>query len=170
MFSKPEPIGSTGAQHIAPGRVKSSRPRHISVVGTIGSDKITVAREISRRLHNPHFELDSVHWEVNWVEAPDPVFQERVKQALGNNSCVVDRNYHQVRDIVWSRADTAVWLDYSFRIIVSRLARRTLRRVFIREKLWQGNLEHLRPLLSHDSVFWWAIKTYHKRRRKLGDR
>ncbi len=100
------------------------------------------------------------------MEAPDPVFQEGVKQALGNDYWVVDGNYHQVRDIVWSRADSVVWLDDSFRIIMSRLAGRTFRRVFTRETLWKGNQEYVGSLFSRGSVFWWAIKTYRKRRRE----
>lgn len=142
------------------------RPLPISVVGTIGSGKTLLAREISERLAIPHIELDSLHWEENWVETPDPVFRERVMRSLQNDSWVADGNYHQVRDIVWSRANTVVWLDYSLRIIMSRLVRRTLRRVFTREKLWNGNQEHLRFLFTRDSVLLWALKTYRRRRRE----
>ncbi len=141
-----------------------SRQR-ISIVGTIGSGKTTLAREVSSRLGIPHVELDSLHWEANWVEAPLQVFRERVMRSLRGHSWVVDGNYHQVRDIVWGRADTVVWLDYSFITILRRLSLRTLKRVFIREKLWNGNQEHLLSLFARDSVFWWAFKTY--RRRKM---
>lgn len=140
------------------------RPRRISVVGTIGTGKTTCAREVSRRLDIPHIELDSLHWEANWVEAPLQVFRERVIQSLRNDSWVVDGNYHQVRDIVWSRANTVVWLDYPFRTIMRRLSQRTLRRVFTRERLWNENQERLRSLFAPDSVFWWAFKTYRRRR------
>ena len=143
-----------------------NRPRRISVVGTIGSGKTTCAREISKRLGIPLIELDSLHWEANWVEAPNTVFCERVMQSLHGDSWVVDGNYHQVRDIVWSRADTVVWLDYSLRIIMARLVRRTLKRALTHEKLWNDNQEHLRSLFTPDSVFWWALKTYRRRRRE----
>ncbi len=141
----------------------SSR-RRISIVGTIGSGKTTLAREVSRRLCIPHIELDSLHWEANWVEAPLQVFRERVMRSLQDYSWVVDGNHHQVRDIVWSRADTVVWLDYSLTTILRRLSRRTLRRVFTQERLWNGNQEHLMSLFTQDSVFWWAVKTYRRRR------
>jgi adenylate kinase family enzyme len=140
--------------------------RRISVVGTIGSGKTTFALKTSQTLDAPHIELDALHWEPNWVEAPNDLFRERVKQLLQGDSWVVDGNYHQVRDIVWSRADTVVWLDYPFRIIIARLARRTLRRIFTHEQLWNGNQEHLRGLFSRDSVFMWAIRTYRRRRRQ----
>ena len=138
----------------------------VSVVGTLGSGKTTFARKTSNIIKVPHIELDGLHWEQNWVEAPDGLFRERVRSSLQGDSWVVDGNYHQVRDIVWSRANTVVWLDYPFKIIMGRLAKRTLRRILTRETLWNGNREHFRNLFSKDSVFLWAIKTYRRRRRQ----
>jgi adenylate kinase family enzyme len=143
-----------------------SRHQRISVVGTLGSGKTTFARKASGIINAPHIELDRLHWERNWVEAPNDVFRERVRHSLQGKSWVADGNYHQVRDIVWSRANTVVWLDYSFRLIMGRLAKRTLRRILTREKLWNGNQEHFRNVLSKDSVFLWAFKTYRRRRRQ----
>ena len=141
------------------------RGQHFSVVGTIGSGKSTCAREIFTRLGIRYVELDSLHWERNWVEAPLQVFHERVLKTVEKGSWVVDGNYHQVRDIVWSRADTVVWLDYSLFIIMVRLFHRTIWRILTREKLWKDNQETVRGLFSRDSVFLWALKTYRKRRR-----
>jgi adenylate kinase family enzyme len=140
--------------------------RRISVVGTIGSGKTTFARKTSKLLDAPHIELDALNWEPNWVEAPKDLFRERVKKSLQGDSWVADGNYHQVRDIVWSHADTVVWLDYPFRTIIARLTRRTLRRIRTHEKLWNGNREHIRGLFTRDSVFLWAIRTYRRRRRQ----
>ncbi len=138
--------------------------RRYSVVGTIGSGKSTCAREISARLGIRHVELDSLHWERNWREAYGSIFRERVLVAVHNGSWVVDGNYHQVRDIVWNRAEAVVWLDYSLLTIMMRLIRRTMRRILTGEKLWNDNQENLRTLFARDSVFLWALKTYRKRR------
>ena len=138
----------------------------ISVVGTIGSGKTIFARKASELIRAPHVELDALHWEPNWIEAPNDLFRERVKQSLQGDSWVADGNYHQVRDIVWNRADTVVWLDYPFRTIIARLTRRTLRRIRTHEQLWNGNREHIRGLFTRDSVFLWAIRTYRRRRRQ----
>jgi adenylate kinase family enzyme len=156
--------GSSGFKQIP--RSPRLTYQRISVVGTIGSGKTTFARKTSHLLDAPHVELDALHWEPNWVEAPNDLFRERVKQSLQVDSWVADGNYHQVRDIVWSRADTVVWLDYPFRTIIARLARRTLRRIFNHEQLWNGNQEHIRGLFTRDSVFMWAIRTYRRRRRQ----
>src|SRR5215210_7176988 len=79
--------------------------RRISVVGTTGSGKTTLARQLSQRLVIPHVELDALYWEPNWVGAADPVFRERVEGALRGEAWVVDGNYSRVRDIIWSRAE-----------------------------------------------------------------
>ncbi|HEX9239346.1 MAG TPA: hypothetical protein VF910_01650, partial [Candidatus Bathyarchaeia archaeon] len=52
--------------------------QRISVVGTIGAGKTTFARKTSKLLDAPHIELDALHWEPNWIEAPNDLFRERV--------------------------------------------------------------------------------------------
>jgi len=134
--------------------------RRIVVVGTTGSGKTTLAGELARRLEVSHVELDALHWEPNWVEAPIGIFRERVIRAVSGGAWVADGNYSAVRDIVWSRADTIVWLDYSLPAILCRLTRRTFRRIFTREELWNGNRERIWvQFLSRDSIFLWALKT-----------
>jgi adenylate kinase family enzyme len=88
----------------------------ISVVGTTGSGKTTLARQIARHFQIPHIELDTLHWEPNWTPAAPEMFRQRVREAVAGNRWVVDGNYGGVgvRDIVWSQADTVVFLDYSF--------------------------------------------------------
>jgi adenylate kinase family enzyme len=138
----------------------------ISVVGTSGSGKTTLARQISQRLAIPHIELDALYHEPNWAEAPTDVFRKRVQQALSGDSWVVDGNYTKVRDIVWSRADTVVWLDYSLPVIMKRLVRRTFQRVVMQEELWNGNRETWQTTFSRDSIILWALTTYRKNRKQ----
>jgi hypothetical protein len=80
---------------------------------------------------------------------------------------VVDGNYTKVQDIVWSRATDAIWLNYTFPVVFSRALARTLRRVFLRERLYNGNCESFRnAFLSRDSILWWVITTFRRRRRQ----
>jgi adenylate kinase family enzyme len=140
--------------------------RRIAVIGTTCSGKTTLATQLSHRLGVPHIELDALYWQPNWREAPLDVFRARVAQALTAESWIVDGNYGKVRDLVWTRAETIIWLDFSLPVVLGRLARRTLRRVFTQEELWSGNRETLRGgFFSRDSLLVFAIKT-HQRRRK----
>lgn len=126
-----------------------------------------LAREISKRLEIPHIELDLLFWGPHWTEPPVEAFRERVARALTGEGWIVDGNYSKVRDIVWTRADTVIWLDYSLSVILARLARRAFQRVVSQEELWSGNRERLRTaVFSRNSLFVWALKTYRRRRRE----
>lgn len=165
---KEETRGSQTADNpLSTTRSSSGCGRRIAVVGTTGSGKTTMARRIAQRLAIAHVELDALHWGPDWTPAPTEAFRERTAQALSGDAWVVDGNYSKVRDIVWSRADTVVWLDYPLPVILGQLAWRTLRRVITREELWQGNRERFAAqFASRDSLFLWALRTYPRRRRE----
>jgi adenylate kinase family enzyme len=138
----------------------------ISVVGTCGSGKTTVARALADRLGLIHVELDALSWGPKWTERPDDEFRAAVVAAASGDRWVIDGNYSKCRDLVWARADSVVWLDYSFPRVFWRLLRRTFRRALRREELWHGNRESLRrSFLSCDSILLWAIKTHRRRQR-----
>ncbi len=56
--------------------------QRISVIGTTGSGKTTVARRAAEALEVPFVELDALHWERDWEEAPLEVFRGRVVDAI----------------------------------------------------------------------------------------
>lgn len=141
--------------------------RRINVVGTSSVGKSTLAASIAQLLKVPHVELDALHWEPNWTEAPIEVLRERVRAAIAGDAWVVDGNYAKVRDLVWGRADAIVWLDLPLRTILWRYLRRTSRRVVRREELWNGNRERLSSqIFSRESLLWWILSTYRRRRRE----
>ncbi len=144
--------------------------QRINVVGTTGSGKTTMARRIAEVLGFPHVELDALHWGPGWEEAPVEVFRERVSEAIRGSPWVVDGNYGKVRDIVWGRADTVVWLDYGFLRIFLRLLWRTLRRMVLRERLWNDNQEDLTAVFGKDSILLWAITSYPKNKEEYPKR
>ncbi len=140
--------------------------KRVAVVGTSGSGKTTLARRIAQRLGCPHVELDALHWGPNWTEASPEVLYARVDAALRGEAWVVDGNYGRVRALIWSRADTIVWLDYALPIILWRVVWRTFRRIVTREELWGNNREDWRAAFGRDSIILWALQTYARRRRE----
>jgi adenylate kinase family enzyme len=147
--------------------------RRILVVGTTGSGKTTVAAALARARGLPHIELDALHWEPNWREAETIVFQERVRAALDAAPAgwVVDGNYlSKVEWITSAAADTLVFLDLPLPLIIARIVRRTLRRWRTRQELWSGNREHLRMLVTRDSLVLWAVRTHRRNRRRFLER
>lgn len=143
------------------------RPQRIAVVGTSGSGKTTLARRLAQRLSVAHVELDSVHWGPDWTPAPRDLFRERVSEVLSGEAWTTDGNYSAVRDIIWTRADTVVWLDYSLPVVMGRVIWRTVRRCVLREELWNGNRERLRDaFLDRESIILWALTSYRRRKRE----
>ncbi len=142
-------------------------PRRVAVVGTSGSGKTTLAQRLAQCLGVPHVELDALNWGPNWTPAPREILRERAAQALSGETWTTDGNYSAVRDIVWERADTLVWLDYPLPVIMGRVTWRTIRRIVLREELWNENRERFRgSFFSRDSIILWALRTYRRRRRE----
>ncbi|NJC95573.1 MAG: adenylate kinase [Anaerolineales bacterium] len=145
-------------------------PYHrIVIIGTTSSGKSTLAEGIAKKLGYDFIELDALHWESNWQEAPLEVFRQRVETATLAPAWVAAGNYHVVRDLIWPKAEAAIWLDYSFPLIFGRLWRRTWRRWWHQEELWNGNRESIWShfkIWSDESLFKWIFKTYWRRKRE----
>ena len=138
--------------------------RRVSVVGTSGSGKSTLGAALAKRLGADFLELDSVFHQPDWVPLPDEEFRRRVGEAVAGECWVIDGNYSsKVRDLIWGRADTVVWLDLPKRIVMRRIIWRSFRRAAGRVELWNGNREHWRNLFSLDkeeSIITWAWQTH----------
>jgi len=141
--------------------------KRVVVIGTSCSGKTTLARNLAQKLRLPHIELDSIFWKPNWTHTPKEEFRNLVSEAIAPENWVLDGNYSAVRDILWTRATTLIWLNYPFYVIAWRALSRTLRNIFYRKVIWAGNKETFRQaFLSKDSILWWVLKTYRRRRRE----
>lgn len=103
----------------------------ILIIGRTGSGKTTLARELSATLGVPHVELDSLYFGPNFSTVPLPVLRERTTTAISREQWVTDGNKSAVRDLVWPRADTIIWLDYPLVVSLWRLGKRALWRTSV---------------------------------------
>ena len=96
----------------------------ILILGRTGSGKTTLARELAAVLGVPHVELDSLYFGPDFSRAPLSLLRERTSAAIAGDRWVTDGNKRAVRDLVWPRADTIIWLDYPVYMSFWRLAKR----------------------------------------------
>jgi adenylate kinase family enzyme len=138
----------------------------ISVVGSSGSGKTTVARRLATALSVPHIELDALHWGPDWSAATGDELSERLSAATADagEAWVVDGNYwSKLGPQVWTMADTVVWVSPPRWRAMWQSVTRIVRRAATREELWAGNRESWRGLMfwrGEDSILWWAWTTY----------
>jgi adenylate kinase family enzyme len=143
--------------------------RRVAVVGNAGSGKSVLAARLARRLGVAHVELDAIFHLADWQDMPEDDFRARVLTEIAADSWVIDGNYAAVRELVWERADTVVWLDLPRHLVMRRVIWRTLSRMVLRRRLWHGNRERLRNLLSTDpqrSIILWSWTKHGEYRRR----
>ena len=143
--------------------------RRIVVFGTTGSGKSRLAERLSAETGLRLVELDALFWGPEWQPAPLDLFRHRADCETRDGGWIAVGIYGQVRDIVWRRADTLVWLDLPLPLVMWRLFKRTVRRIVTREDLWgTGNRESfVRSSFSRQSILLWALRTHVRNRRRF---
>lgn len=143
----------------------------INVVGTSGSGKSTVARQLAQQLAVPYIEMDRLYWQPNWQGTHGDEFLMRIDQALSAAPAgwVLDGNYTRTKSLKWRDVDWVVWVDYGFCRTLWQAFRRAAVRAWYKTELWPGtgNCESFRrSFFSRESIILWTLKTYRQNRKK----
>lgn len=125
-----------------------SHPRRLRIVGTSGSGKSRLARQVAAARGLPHLELDAVFWAEGW-EYRDLAEAHALVRAFVEahpDGWVVEGNWTSrlgglLDPGTPDAADAYVWLDHPRRVVMRRVIGRTVRRGVMREELWHGNRE-----------------------------
>jgi len=149
-----------------------SQIERINVIGTSGSGKSTVGRQLAALLGLPYIEMDSVYWRPNWTGLPDEAFIPQIKTITERSRWVLDGNYSRTTPVKWRQVQLVVWLDMPFVRTVFRVSTRCVKRAITQTELWPGtgNRETLRKaFLSRQSVILWSITSYRRNRRRYAE-
>lgn len=142
------------------------QPERVLVAGVAGSGKTTLGRRIAQEWGLRHVEIDALFHGANWTPRPD--FLDDVRAFAAEDRWVTEWQYTSkgTDDILAPRAQVALWLDYPYRVVRSRLLRRTLSRGILRTPLWNGNVE--KPIWRmfrgdpEENILRWQTNTLHK--------
>jgi adenylate kinase family enzyme len=122
-----------------------------------------MARALARRLALPYTEIDALFHGPGWTRRP--AFEADVGEVASCEAWIFDSwGYQGVRDLLWSRADTLVWLDYTRPVVMGRVLRRSFARATYDRELWNGNTESFRDWADPEHPVRWAWSTFTSRR------
>lgn len=141
-------------------------PTRVLVAGVSGSGKTTLSSRVARMWDLRHVEIDGLFHGANWT--PRPQFLDDVRAFAAEQRWVTEWQYTSkgTDDILTPRADLVLWLDYPYRVVRTRLLRRTISRSILRTKMWNGNVE--KPIWRmlrgdpEENILVWQTKTLHK--------
>ncbi|WP_372969446.1 AAA family ATPase [Microbacterium sp.] len=142
------------------------RPERVLIAGVTGSGKTTLARRVAGLWGLRHVEIDALFHGENWI--PRPAFLDDVRAFAAEDRWVTEWQYTSkgTDEILAPRAQLAIWLDYPYRVVRSRLLRRTLGRSILRTRIYNGNVE--KPIwrmfsgIPEENILAWQTMTLHK--------
>lgn len=135
---------------------------NIIVLGTSGVGKTTVAKQVAAYFGLKQVSLDQLHWLPNWERAGREVLRNKVDEITRDNGWVIDGNYSSVRDILWPRANIAIWLDFSFGTAIFG----AFKRISAGTYQAPGCKDTFSRAFTKESIFLWILKSHWRHKKE----
>ena len=135
-------------------------PKRILILGPNGSGKSTLARRIGERLGIPVVHLDAIYWNPGWVPTEVGRFRERMAEAAGCDTWVMEGNYTSHLDLRLPRAEAVIWLDLPRHVYFPRAIWRSIRNYGReRDDVGRGNPEQFDLSFFRDWVWTYPARS-----------
>ncbi|WP_228409586.1 AAA family ATPase [Radiobacillus deserti] len=136
---------------------KPRRLQRIHIIGSVGSGKTTLAKELSKKLKIPHYELDQVVWNrtnVGDVRNSINVRDEQFHQIIASESWVVEGVHHEWIYDGLQKADIIVFLDVRIKMRKWRIWKRFVKQILrIEPSHYRPSLRILRKMFIWNRQF-----------------
>lgn len=136
--------------------------KRILIVGTSGCGKTTLAVNLSHILNIPNYDLDDYYWLKGWQIKDRESFEAELLEITNKDQWIISGN--SSNHILWTRADTIIWLDYSLIRCLYQGLKRSFKRILKNIPCCAGNYETFSRLFSKNSIIVWILKTHNKRK------
>ncbi|MEH6937738.1 DNA topology modulation protein FlaR [Bacillus sp. JJ664] len=134
-----------------------NKPKRIHIIGSVGSGKTTLAKNISNILSIPYYELDNIVWKRtsngdirNSMDDRDAIFQN----IIGQNYWIVEGVHYEWVKKSFELADMILLLDVSKKKRKYRILKRfILQRLNIEKANYKPTLKMLRKMYTWNRNF-----------------
>jgi adenylate kinase family enzyme len=96
----------------------------ITIIGSGGAGKSTLARQLGDILGLPVVHLDAVHWKPGWTETPKDEWRSIVQNLVSKEAWIMDGNYGGTMEMRLAASDTVIYLNYRRWICIYRALKR----------------------------------------------
>lgn len=87
--------------------------KKIILVGSAGSGKSYLSKQIASCTKQPLVHLDNEYWKPGWTATPKAQWIERQKTLIEGESWIIDGNYNSTIELRFAAADCVIFLDRS---------------------------------------------------------
>ena len=101
--------------------------KRIMIIGGGGAGKSTLALKLGQRLGLPVVHLDQEFWQPGWVQPPNEMWDERLRELVARERWIMDGNYGRTQEMRMQRADTIVVLNFPGWLCVWRVFQRVFK-------------------------------------------
>jgi hypothetical protein len=103
--------------------------QRVLVLGSPGSGKTTISRQLSRVTGLPLFHLDDYYWRQGWTRPNQTEWKTTLEYIVSKEEWIVDGNYQESLPLRLARAQSVILLDLPAWQCLFRVARRGLLRL-----------------------------------------
>jgi len=98
--------------------------KRVSIIGSGGAGKSTLARRMGEILELPVIHLDSRFWRPGWTETPTEEWRQIVEDLVKPDRWIIDGNFGGTMEIRLEASDTVIYLDYPPFVCLRRAIKR----------------------------------------------
>ena len=129
----------------------------IHIIGCSGSGKTYFAEKLSEKYNIPHFDLDDIQWDNNafayGVKMPIEIRDKRLKEILSHNSWIIEGVYYSWVQQSFEDADIIYVLDMPKYLYISRILKRSVKRMLGADKGKKETVKSVYNLLKWTDTF-----------------